>query len=291
MQLTFLGTGAASAVPLPFCDCRLCRAARRLRGNDLRARAALLVNDDLMIDFGPDAVPAAQRMGKDLTRVRTLLITHAHGDHFDPGHLVTRAAEYGCQNPPPLLLAASPASLTRLGQWLAREEPGTDLTTPRGRAALGLTVHPVRAGEPFSVGRYTVTGIYSHHAPDCDSRLYIVADGDCAVFYATDTPAFEEDTWQALARTGLRFRVVILDHTYGILPETGAVGRPARDHMCAADVARAAAAFRARGLLTPDGQVFATHLSHEDMLPHEEMTAYARARGYEVAWDGLTLAL
>ena len=291
MQLTFLGTGAASAVPLPFCDCPLCRAARRLRGNDLRARAALLVNDDLMIDFWPDAVPAAQRMGKDLTRVRTLLITHAHGDHFDPGHLVTRVAEYGCQNAPPLLLAASPASLAQLSAWLEREEPGTGLGSEGGRQRMNMTVHAVTAGEAFPAGRYTVTGIYSHHAPDCDSRLYIVQDGDCAVFYATDTPAFGEDTWQALAQTGLQFRCVILDHTYGILPETGTVGRPVRDHMCAADVAEAAAEFRARGLLTPDGQVFATHLSHEDMLPHQEMTAYARAHGYEVAWDGLTLAL
>lgn len=63
MQITFLGTGAASAVPLPFCTCSLCQTARRLGAKELRARSALLVNDDLMIDFGPDAVPAAQRMG------------------------------------------------------------------------------------------------------------------------------------------------------------------------------------------------------------------------------------
>ena len=102
MQITFLGTGAATAVPLPFCSCPTCRAAREQGGKDLRTRSALLINDDLLIDCGADAVSLAHRLGKDLTRVRTLLVTHAHGDHFDPGHLVTRMPEYGCADTPPL---------------------------------------------------------------------------------------------------------------------------------------------------------------------------------------------
>lgn len=287
MQITFLGTGAATAVPLPFCDCPTCRSARQLGGKDLRTRSALLVEDDLLIDCGPDAVSAAHRLGRDLTRVRTLLVTHAHGDHFDPGHLVTRMPEYGCVRTPPLCIAASPASLIRLGQWLEREEAGTDLTTPRGRAALGLTVHPVQAGQPFSVGHYTVTGIYSHHAPDCDSRMYIVSDGRTAIFYGVDSPAFGEDVWQALARSGMRFSCAILDHTYGMMPESD---RPA-DHMTARDVAQAAARLREMDLMTPDGVIYGTHLSHENMLPHAQMVEYANAHGYDIAWDGLTLTL
>ena len=55
MQITFLGTGAATAVPLPFCSCPTCRAARVQGGKDLRTRSALLINDDLLIDCGADA--------------------------------------------------------------------------------------------------------------------------------------------------------------------------------------------------------------------------------------------
>lgn len=287
MQITFLGTGAATAVPLPFCGCPTCRTARVRGGKDLRARSALLVNDDLLIDCGADVVCSAHRLGRDLTRVRTLLVTHAHGDHFDPGHLVTRMPEYGCAHTPPLFVAASAATLTRLGQWLAAEEAGTDLTTPSGREKLNLTVHEVQTGKPFSAGNYTVTGIDSHHAPDCDSRMYVISDGRTAIFYGVDSPAFGEDVWQALKQCGMPFSCVILDHTYGLMPETGGP----TDHMNARDVAEAAARLRREGLLTPTGQVFATHLSHENMLPHAEMSAYARARGYEIAFDGLTLTL
>lgn len=287
MQITFLGTGAATAVPLPFCSCPTCRAARVQGGKDLRTRSALLINDDLLIDCGADAVSSAHRLGKDLTRVRTLLVTHAHGDHFDPGHLVTRMPEYGCADTPPLLIAASGASLTRLGKWLEGEESGTDLTTPSGREKLNLTVHEVQVGTPFSAGKYTIIGIYSHHAPDCDSRMYLISDGQTAIFYGVDSPAFGEDVWQALEHCRTQFACVILDHTYGLMPETGYP----TDHMNARDVAEAAVRLRAQGLLMPRGHVFATHLSHENMLPHEEMSAFARAHGYEIAFDGLTLTL
>lgn len=287
MQLTFLGTGAATAVPLPFCACPACRTARQRGGKDLRTRSALLVGDDLLIDCGPDTVSAAHRLGKDLTRVRTLLVTHAHGDHFDPGHLVTRMPEYACTPPSPLLVAASDATLTCLGQWLEREESGTDLTTSAGRDKLNLTVHAVQAGKAFRAGPYTVTGIRSHHAPDCDSRMYVISDGRTAVFYGVDSPAFTEDVWQALAACGVQFSCVMLDHTYGLMPD----GMQTDDHMNARDVAQAAERLRSLDLLAPGARILATHLSHENMLPHEEMTAYARAHGYDIAWDGLTLTL
>ena len=289
MQITFLGTGAASAVPLPFCTCSLCQAARRLGAKELRARSALLVNDDLMIDFGPDAVPAAQRMGKDLTRVRTLLITHAHRDHFDPGHLVTRLSEYGCPPAPPLVLAASPATLAQLSVWLEAEETGTSLQTKRGCERLGLTVRPLAAGQSFGADRYTITGLYSHHAPGCDSRMYLVDDGHNALLYAVDTPAFEQDVWDALEQTGCSFSCVVIDHTYGIAPPD--VQQLALDHMDAQQVEQTANELRERGLLRTGAAVYATHLSHEWMLPHEQMTCYARAHGYEIAWDGLMLTL
>ena len=108
MHLTFLGTGAATASPLPFCNCACCAAARREGGKNIRRRSSLLVGDELLIDLGPDTVQAAFRLGLDLRRVHTLLVTHAHADHFDPGHLCTRLRAYGCVAPAPLLCPSSP---------------------------------------------------------------------------------------------------------------------------------------------------------------------------------------
>ena len=52
MKLKFLGTGAATACPLPFCNCQICKDARKFGGKDFRKRSSILINDDLIIDMG-----------------------------------------------------------------------------------------------------------------------------------------------------------------------------------------------------------------------------------------------
>jgi phosphoribosyl 1,2-cyclic phosphodiesterase len=59
MIITFLGTGAANAFPEAFCKCENCAQARMLGGPSLRKRSAALINDDLLIDLGPDIMSAS----------------------------------------------------------------------------------------------------------------------------------------------------------------------------------------------------------------------------------------
>ncbi len=56
MKVTFLGTAAATAMPLPFCNCSICKEAKKLKGKDIRKRASVVINDDLLIDLGPDSI-------------------------------------------------------------------------------------------------------------------------------------------------------------------------------------------------------------------------------------------
>ncbi|MGH2371237.1 MAG: MBL fold metallo-hydrolase, partial [Chloroflexota bacterium] len=84
MKLTFLGTAAAEGFPALWCRCERCTVARQRGGRNLRFRAAALVNDDLLLDAGPDIVASAIRLGVDLAPVQALLVTHPHADHLDP---------------------------------------------------------------------------------------------------------------------------------------------------------------------------------------------------------------
>ena len=68
MELLFLGTGAAQGYPAIFCRCENCEAARQRGGRSIRRRSALLVNDDLLLDFGPDVMAAATRRAGALER-------------------------------------------------------------------------------------------------------------------------------------------------------------------------------------------------------------------------------
>ena len=84
MKVQWLGTAAAEGWPALFCRCEACRKAVQLGGKNIRMRASALVDDELLIDAGPDLYAQKLRFGLDLSVVRTILITHEHSDHFLP---------------------------------------------------------------------------------------------------------------------------------------------------------------------------------------------------------------
>ena len=82
MKLTYLGTAAAEAVPAIFCNCDICNEARKLGGKNIRTRSQALINDDLLIDFGPDTYSNSLRFDYNMTNLAHVIITHPHEDHL-----------------------------------------------------------------------------------------------------------------------------------------------------------------------------------------------------------------
>lgn len=282
MKITFLGTAAATACPLVFCRCRACRSAWERGGRDLRRRSSVLIGDDLLIDLGPDLMSSAFAFGVDVSRVRCWLQTHSHSDHFDAGHLITRIADYATVAPLPLDVCASKETLLHMSERLAREEEGATLLTEAWQARLGLAVHPLCHGEQIVLGGRRITAVESNHDPRDGSLLWVIEEGERALFYATDTMRLTDAAWRLFQERGMRFDVVILDHTYG-------PGTPGGGHLCADEVAEEVARMRAEGVLKPNGRALATHISHEGMPLHAELSAFAEKHGYEVAWDGMVV--
>ena len=93
MKVNFLGTIAAEGGPALFCNCRYCQEAARRGGKDIRTRSQILVNEDLLVDFPADTYLHKLRHGLDLSKVRYLLITHSHRDHFYPEDIFNRGAQ------------------------------------------------------------------------------------------------------------------------------------------------------------------------------------------------------
>ncbi|MHB0857993.1 MAG: MBL fold metallo-hydrolase [Anaerolineae bacterium] len=282
MEITFLGTSAANAYPEAFCLCSNCVRARALGGPSLRKRSAALIDDDLLIDLGPDVMSAAQVHGRPLTGVRHCLQTHVHADHLDPSHLLSRSPGYGTIGAPLLHFYASPATLGRVAELLARDCAPDSLLDPHVGERLNLTLQPVKALQSFMCGRYRVTAFPANHDPSVEPLVYAVqADGKC-LLYATDTAALPEETWQGFHQHHLRFDVVILDHTYG-------PGQPGSDHLSAHQVIEHAARLRAEGRLAEGARVFGTHIAHEGNPPHPDLADWAQQHGYQIAFDGLTI--
>ena len=280
MELLFLGTGAATAFPLPFCSCSVCTAARKLRGKNLRRRSSLLVDRRLLIDLGPDSATAAGELGADLSQVRYLLQTHAHSDHFDPGHLITRHPDYAGENRSPLSIAASGKTLEAMGRRLKGEDPSAELFDPDFQKKLGLSLFPIQDGQALCLGEYRVTALDSGHDPQEDALIFRVEQGRSAFLFGTDLLEISPKGWELLRERPLDF--AILDQTYGHGVNSGG-------HLDAGQTASIAGRMRREGILKPGGQVYATHLSHEGNKNHEEAERDAAANGYRIAFDGLCL--
>ncbi len=283
MQITFLGTSAANAYPEAFCRCNNCQQARALGGPSLRRRSAVLIDDELLIDLGPDIMTASQQFGRPLTGVRYCLQTHAHADHLDTSHFLSRSPGFGVVGAPRLHWYASAGTIRAAARLLERDCAPHSLLDPEIGERLNLAIHQVAHGRsPFTTGRYRVTAFPANHDPVVEPLLYAVeADGRC-IFFGADTATLPEETWQGFHQHRLRFDLVILDHTYGPA-EAGS------DHLSAHQVVEHVARMREEGLLTEGARAFATHIAHEGNPPHPELAQWAAQHGYEIAYDGLII--
>lgn len=271
MNLLFLGTAAAEGFPGLFCNCETCREARALGGRDRRLRSALLVNDDLLIDFGPDLLASSQRFNRSLWGLRTGLVTHAHEDHFYPMNFHMRAPTFTARQPLPTLALYAPADALAI---LRQAYPDLDI--------LHLEAHDVEPFENWESGGYKITSYQAYHAVGKFQCLfYSVDDGQHSFLYATDTGDFPDSTWQAL--TGRSFDVIILEETIG----EGEYSQ----HMNFEHFLEHTRRFRAKGMLRPGGRIIAHHLSHSWNPTHTRVEAVLGPHGVEVAYDGMEVIL
>lgn len=76
--------------------------------------------------------------------------------------------------------------------------------------------------------------------------------------------------------------VAILDCTNGLLPER-------RNHLNIEAVKDIQKVFLEKGIMTNEGQMIATHFSHNIGLMHEDLEEIFASTGIKVAYDGIVL--
>ncbi|MFE5321980.1 MBL fold metallo-hydrolase [Paenibacillus sp. NPDC056579] len=272
MKITFLGTAAAEGIPFPFCDCATCQQARREKGRNIRRRQSLLINDDLLIDIGPDLYAACADLGISLTGLRHLLVTHSHKDHFYELNLQLRHRMFRLSTDLPPLTVVAGASV--LSMW--------DLTGGKDQAA-ELNRIPFAAGRQLELAPYHVRSIEASHIPSIgDAMNYIIDDGKVKLLYASDTGMYGEQAWRQLA--GVKLDAVVMEATLGTRQQ-------AKTHLSFRDFGLMLERMRELDIITEETKVIATHFSHQCVDPHEEIEAYFQGTGVVCAYDGLSLEL
>ena len=79
-----MGTGAAEGWPAAFCKCIYCTKAWELGGKNMRKRTCTMIDDNILIDLGPDLLSHAHNHKLDLSLLDAIIITHSHSDHLYP---------------------------------------------------------------------------------------------------------------------------------------------------------------------------------------------------------------
>ena len=80
MKLIILGSGGAMSTPRLYCQCEICKKARKLGEPYKRNSSSLFIQDtNTVIDCGEDIADSLNR--RDIKEVDNLFITHWHPDH------------------------------------------------------------------------------------------------------------------------------------------------------------------------------------------------------------------
>ncbi|WP_250285809.1 MBL fold metallo-hydrolase, partial [Frankia sp. CiP1_Cm_nod2] len=268
MRLRLLGTGSADGWPNPWCGCASCGWARE---HQVRTQTAVLVEDRLLIDCGPDVPRAATRFGVRLADVRHLLFSHAHGDHTSPEALLWRT--WSTVATRPLDVVGPPASLDACRPFVAPPDGDTG----------ALRFHPAHAGDVLSLDGFVIRALAANHGAAFvgPALLYdITAPDGGRLLYACDTAApLPPATLDALA--GRAFDVVLMEENNGDRPGFG-------DHLDLATFADVLAELRRRGAVAEATRVVAVHLGHRNP-PGDELARRLALMGAHLHPDGTVI--
>lgn len=267
MKITFLGT-AANHIPLGFCNCNNCSLVRKTQGKSIRKSASILVDDDLIIDLGPDIHSSLSMYDKKATKIKYALQTHCHIDHFD-----TRAILGLIFGEPEnvINIIASEVSLKIIKRGFQRNINNLANTE-------NLKLLCINSGQSISVGKYCIKAITSTHCNDC--LLYVINYKDKNIFYATDTALFNEEVFEQLE--DIKIDLLILDHTFKF--KNGY-------HLNNKSFDITINELLNRHIIDEKTKIYATHLSHDEFSIHEDDEIEINKNGYCLAYDGLELII
>ena len=276
MTITFLGTGAAEGVPAMFCSCDFCNSIRRIGLQEVRTRTQILINDDLLIDFPPEAYYHSFAMGVDLSAIKSLLVTHSHMDHFYAHDFILRGYKYAQLKQPLLNIFGNEEVKKVFAECTAREM--------KPQVAPHISFTQLEPYSVFETDGYRVIAIPAEHVNTEQALLYYVERGGKGYLHLHDTGNVSDEAIAFLAKSGAKANAVAYDCTFG---RDG--GNLSARHMGIPDIAIVRSKLAAAGVIDGTTVGVITHFSHNCKPYRADMQKLAQDNGLVAAYDGLTL--
>lgn len=280
MKVKILGSAAAECMPALWCECATCKYARQHGGKDLRRRTSYLIDEDILVDLGPDFYWQTTAFAIDLSKITRLFFTHSHLDHLAPVELRWRGEGFS-QVAHLLHVYGDEAIFERMFREL-REAEHCPLTP----VDLHLDIHPLQPGDMVKADDLEVLALPADHAPAEKPLLFLFRRGGKSLLIANDTGYFPEYAWTLLE--GRKLDAVIIDCNGGTHPE---YGYNRKGHSGAFTDEEIRKRLLGMGCLTQSAPFVLNHFSHNAHCLHHEMAALMEPRGLQVGFDGMEIEL
>ena len=187
MKITCLGTGAAISVKVPESE----------MSADKRRCAATLIDENIMIDMSFQSVDFAKKLGKDVSKITDVFLTHSHADHFQK-HVLMELAEMTDE---------------KLNFW-CQKDAVENLELDESELEK-INLHEVNILDKWETGGVTVTALPANHLTKGNEQPlhYIFEKDGKKLFFGCDGGWFTALTWEYLRKQKLD--AVVLDATVG----------------------------------------------------------------------------
>ncbi len=278
MKLCYLGTAAAEGFPALYCGCEFCENARRLGGKNLRTRSQALVNEDLLLDYPSDTYAHFLYSGQRLNRVKRVLVTHSHEDHFTPTDLIFHGLAFAHNVAEPRVTVYGNEAVKGKFDQIA----GTMYEVIRKTYDFVV----VRPYETFQADGYEITPLPARHMSTETALVYLIKEGDKTLLYAHDTGIFFEEVFEYLREQKIYLNALSLDCTM--------VSNPIPDdatHMGVAGNVKVVEKLRENGTIDENTALYANHFSHNGNPTDERLKALLSPYGITPAYDGMTVEI
>ncbi len=287
MKLTFLGTGAGETYPGYWCECPHCTYARKHRGKNLRTNSSMVIDEELLIDMGPSCFDNAARFGVNLSKLKTLLVTHPHEDHLYPQHLRWRNTDES-------LLPLTYVEKMRHGGPRFTDIPqlniyGNSFVMETLRKSLDdmeelkINLHEIKEGKEEKTDGYRILPVRGNHGSQQGfSHSYIIQKDEKTLLYALDSGSYDEDQFALIQE--YQYDAVIMEGTTGLNEQYGG-------HMCLVNNIRIRERLKENKCLRENSRFLLTHLSPHWCPPHDWYESIVASEGLELAYDGLQIEI
>lgn len=234
-----------------------------------------MINDDLLVDMGPDLFAACAIHDIDLLNNKYALITHSHRDHFMTQNLILRAKGLH-QNAklPELTLVGPPSVMTKLNQSGSDDEK------------MQLERKPMLPYGKVELPPYRVQSVKATHFPVIgDAMNYIIDDGKRKILIASDTGIYQDEVWPYLEN--LQLDLLVIEGTRG----TSRDSKQDDVHLSIKTMQSMIERMKQVQAVTEKTAIYATHFSHQQVPPHEELSKILQGFGVECVYDGLEVEI